>query len=101
MIDGRLFVAIGVLIMVIGAISSVLSLRTAHRATWTAQVQSAVLKALPGGNCGACGNSTCFATARGIAHGRLPDTACVAGGDDTAHEVRQAVGSVGAPPSGS
>jgi len=51
-----------------------------------------VASALPGANCGACGNPSCFAVAEGIVAGRLPATACVAGGQAVAEAVSQLVG---------
>ena len=60
---------------------------------------TAVLGALPGGNCGACGNRSCFATAEAIAAGRIADDACVAGGPATARAVAVALARVhGSPP---
>lgn len=46
-----------------------------------------VLGALPGSNCGACGNPSCFAVAEGIAAGALPVNTCVAGGQGVADEI--------------
>jgi Na+-translocating ferredoxin:NAD+ oxidoreductase RNF subunit RnfB len=51
-----------------------------------------VLDALPGANCGACGNPSCFAAAEGIAEGRLPVTTCVAGGQEVADAVAAILG---------
>ena len=51
-----------------------------------------VLDALPGANCGACGNPSCFAVAEGIAGGRLPITSCLAGGQDVAVSIAAALG---------
>jgi len=36
----------------------------------------AVLDVLPGANCGACGNPSCFSAAEAIAEGRAPITTC-------------------------
>jgi Na+-translocating ferredoxin:NAD+ oxidoreductase RNF subunit RnfB len=47
----------------------------------------AVLEVLPGGNCGACGNGSCFETAAAIASGRVSRTVCAAGGPATAAAV--------------
>ncbi len=55
---------------------------------------TAVLGALPGGNCGACGNSSCFATAEAIAAGREAADTCVAGGQVTARAVAVALARV-------
>ena len=47
---------------------------------------------LPGANCGACGNPSCFQVAVGIAEGTLPPNACVAGGPTCADAVAEALG---------
>jgi Na+-translocating ferredoxin:NAD+ oxidoreductase subunit B len=47
----------------------------------------AVLEVLPGGNCGACGNGSCFETASAIAAGRASRAVCAVGGIDTAAAV--------------
>lgn len=52
----------------------------------------AVFEALPGSNCGACGNPSCFAVAEAIAAGELPPDTCVAGGQAVANEVAAIVG---------
>lgn len=52
----------------------------------------AVNAALPGGNCGACGNPSCFAVAEMIAAGTKPVNACVAGGQTVADAVAEAMG---------
>ena len=52
----------------------------------------AVLAALPGADCGACGSRSCLATAVGIANGSLPYDACKTGGADVARAVAQATG---------
>jgi Na+-translocating ferredoxin:NAD+ oxidoreductase RNF subunit RnfB len=46
-----------------------------------------VLAVLPGGNCGACGNATCFIAATEIARGRQPASICATGGAATAATV--------------
>ncbi len=51
-----------------------------------------ILDALPGSNCGACGNPSCFATAEGIAEERLVVTACVAGGQEVADSIATIMG---------
>jgi len=51
-----------------------------------------ILDALPGANCGACGNPSCFAAAEGISEGRLPITSCVAGGQEVADAVAGVMG---------
>jgi len=52
----------------------------------------AVADILPGSNCGACGNPSCFAVAEGIVAGTLPTNACVAGGQTCADEVATLMG---------
>ena len=52
----------------------------------------AILSALPGANCGACGNPSCFAAAEAIAAGRAPATTCVAGGKSTAEAIAEILG---------
>lgn len=84
--------AVGALSL-IGLLASVL-LATASRKF---QVEhdprvDAVLAALPGSNCGACGNPSCFMTAEGIAAERFAVDACVAGGQSVADAVAEAMG---------
>jgi Na+-translocating ferredoxin:NAD+ oxidoreductase RNF subunit RnfB len=52
----------------------------------------AILDVLPGANCGACGNPSCFAAAEAIAAKRAPATTCVAGGKKTAEAVAGILG---------
>ncbi len=52
----------------------------------------AILNALPGANCGACGNPSCFAAAESIAAGHSPATTCVAGGKHTAEAIAEILG---------
>ncbi|HET6499006.1 MAG TPA: RnfABCDGE type electron transport complex subunit B, partial [Coriobacteriia bacterium] len=51
-----------------------------------------VLHALPGANCGACGNPSCFAAAEAMVAGVLPITACTAGGQPVADAAADALG---------
>lgn len=51
-----------------------------------------VLAVLPGANCGACGNPSCFVAAEAMVSGALPVTACVAGGQQVADDVADALG---------
>ena len=51
-----------------------------------------ILDVLPGANCGACGNPSCFAVAEGIASGALQVTACVAGGQTVADHIAELMG---------
>lgn len=52
----------------------------------------AILKVLPGANCGACGNPSCFVAAEAIAAKRSPVTTCIAGGKATAEAVAEILG---------
>jgi Na+-translocating ferredoxin:NAD+ oxidoreductase RNF subunit RnfB len=52
----------------------------------------AILNLLPGANCGACGNPSCFAAAESIAAGHSPATTCVAGGKSTAEGIAEILG---------
>lgn len=51
-----------------------------------------VLEALPGANCGACGNPSCFAAAEAIASGKAEVTTCVAGGPGVAEAIAGIMG---------
>jgi Na+-translocating ferredoxin:NAD+ oxidoreductase RNF subunit RnfB len=51
------------------------------------QLVSAVLAVLPGGNCGACGNGSCFEAATAVAAGRAPASVCAVGDERTAENV--------------
>ncbi len=51
-----------------------------------------VLAALPGSNCGACGNPSCFTVAMAIVAETMPVTACVAGGQPVADTVAGIMG---------
>lgn len=51
-----------------------------------------IASVLPGSNCGACGNPSCFVAAEGIAAGNLPVMACVAGGQDVADALAELLG---------
>lgn len=52
----------------------------------------AVFTLLPGSNCGACGNPSCFAVAEEIAAGTKPANSCVAGGSGVAEAVADVMG---------
>ncbi|MDO9557127.1 MAG: RnfABCDGE type electron transport complex subunit B [Coriobacteriia bacterium] len=52
----------------------------------------AVAAILPGSNCGACGNPSCFAVAEGIVSGALPVNSCVAGGQSVADGIAVLMG---------
>ncbi len=51
-----------------------------------------VLSVLPGANCGACGNPSCFSAAEALVEGTIPVTACTAGGQVVADAVAEALG---------
>lgn len=53
---------------------------------------AAVLNALPGANCGACGFPGCEGLANAIAKGEAPVNGCAIGGQDTADEVAGIMG---------
>lgn len=52
----------------------------------------AVLAVLPGANCGACGNPSCFGAAEAIVAGTAPITTCTAGGQNVADAVADVLG---------
>jgi RnfABCDGE-type electron transport complex B subunit len=77
----------------IGAIAAVaLSAASRRFAVETDPRVDAVLAALPGSNCGACGNPSCFSAAEAMASGALPVNACTAGGQAVADAVADALG---------
>lgn len=51
-----------------------------------------VYAALPGSNCGACGNPSCFSAAEAIVTGSAPVSSCLAGGQAVADEVAGLLG---------
>jgi formate dehydrogenase beta subunit len=52
----------------------------------------AIEEALPGANCGGCGQPGCSGAAVAIAQGKMPPNACVAGGAETAVAVAAIMG---------
>lgn len=52
----------------------------------------AVLEALPGANCGACGFSGCSGYAEALAHGKAKNGLCSPGGEDTVLAVSEVLG---------
>jgi len=52
----------------------------------------AVLSVLPGANCGACGNPSCFGAAEAIVAGVVPVSTCTAGGQAVADAVADVLG---------
>ena len=54
--------------------------------------EEAVLKALPGNNCGGCGYPGCSGLAAAIAKGEAPANACPVGGEPVGKEVARIMG---------
>lgn len=54
-----------------------------------------VFEALPGSNCGACGNPSCFAVAERVSAGSLKVDTCVAGGQSVADALAKVLGVTG------
>ena len=75
-------------LLFLGVVSAILLAVAARRfhVVVDARVE-AVEAALPGSNCGACGNPSCFAVAEGIVAGDLATNTCVAGGQAVADAV--------------
>lgn len=67
--------------------------RVRRRHTAPGPLVSEVLDVLPGGNCGACGNESCFGAAVEVVAGRAPASVCSAGGPATAAAVAGVLGS--------
>ena len=80
-----------VAILLVAAAGTFLATRRPRGPRPADRLVSAVVDVLPGGNCGACGNDSCFDAALRIANGRLPASACVTGGEDTAEAVSAAL----------
>jgi len=77
---------VGIITVVLG----VPFVRSRRRATPEATpLAISVLRVLPGANCGACGNASCFDAAREVAAGRAPSNLCAVGGDATAWAVAE------------
>jgi electron transport complex protein RnfB len=92
-VDWALILKAGLALAAIGTLVAVL-LSTASR-RFHVDVDERVehiLDMLPGANCGACGNPSCFGAAEAIVAERIPVTACVAGGQDVAAGVAQVMG---------
>jgi Na+-translocating ferredoxin:NAD+ oxidoreductase RNF subunit RnfB len=90
----------GVVLGLVGI--AVLSLALISRATSRVHVQTdpnveAILGLLPGANCGACGNPSCFSAAESIAAGRAPADTCLSGGSETAQKIAEVLGGYGEP----
>lgn len=88
-----------VVIKAVGALSVIGLLAAALLATASRKFHvevdpkiEAIFEALPGSNCGACGNPSCFAVAEMIAAGEKPVNTCVAGGQSVADAVAGVIG---------
>ncbi len=82
-----------IFLLVLGLVSSIV-LAIASRAfyVWEDPKVLAITDALPGANCGGCGNAGCAAAAEAIAAGRASASICVAGGFDVAQAVGEIMG---------
>lgn len=86
--DALLIVAgIAVLAVVLGV--PIVRSRRAAASAEVPPLTTAILRVLPGANCGACGNASCFDAAREVSQGRAPSTLCVAGGSATSWAVAE------------
>ncbi len=95
MVDLTLILKAVVALSVIGVVTSAVLSTAARRFHVEVDPRvERVLDALPGSNCGACGNPSCFAVAEAIVVGDLPANACVAGGQAVADEVSTIMGAV-------
>lgn len=54
--------------------------------------EAAILEALPGANCGACGEPGCSGYAKGVAEGRLAPNLCTPGGGSTVKAIAAILG---------
>jgi electron transport complex protein RnfB len=54
--------------------------------------EEALLEALPGANCGACGEPGCSGYAKGVAEGRLAPNLCTPGGSETMQAIADILG---------
>lgn len=54
--------------------------------------EAAILEALPGANCGACGEPGCSGYAKGVADGTLAPNLCTPGGSDTIQAIADILG---------
>lgn len=78
---------------VIGVVAVVLLATAAQRFTVAVDPKVQQIRdSLPGANCGACGNPSCFAAAEAMAEGRIPPNACVAGGRAVAESISAILG---------
>lgn len=54
--------------------------------------EAAIMEALPGANCGACGEPGCSGFAKGVAEGTLAPNLCTPGGSDTIQAIADILG---------
>lgn len=79
---------IGMAVVAVAAVTGIALLpRMRARPSASLPLVSELLDVLPGGNCGACGNDSCFGAAVAVAEGRAPSSVCEAGGSATAARV--------------
>jgi electron transport complex protein RnfB len=90
-VDGATVLVVA--LFVVGVIAGLLfALRRPQTPPRRDALISAVLDALPGGNCGACGNDSCFDAAVSFASGQIRSSACVTGGEETTRAVEAVLG---------
>lgn len=87
-----MLMAAGLVALLGAATAGLAQSTTRQRATHVPDPRlQAVLAALPGADCGACGSRSCLGTAVGVANGSLPIDSCRSGGSDVARAVAAAV----------
>lgn len=86
---GKSALALGVMGGIAGLMLSVAAKR--FHVDVDARVE-AVFAALPGANCGACGQPSCFAVAEAMTEGTVEPSACTAGGQKTVDAVSAILG---------
>jgi len=86
---GKAVLALGAMGVIAGVLLSVASRR--FHVEVDPRVE-AVLDALPGANCGACGNPSCFALAEAMVAGTAGPDACIVGGQSVAETVASILG---------
>jgi len=78
---------------VIGVVTSVMLAAASKRFVVEVDPRiESVLAVLPGANCGACGNPSCFGAAEAMVAGTIPVTSCTAGGQTVADAVAEVLG---------
>ena len=84
--------ALVVLALMGGAFGALLAVASNKLAVETDPRVDAVLEALPGANCGACGYPGCAGFAEAVVGGKAPTNACIPGKDGTAQAVAAILG---------